>query len=112
MPFALTCKLRPDAMPTLMALRGAHLDYIRARLSDILFGGPARGPDGTPQEMIIVLRTEDRDQADAFIHAEPYTASGKVFATIEVRPWSQVVPEAAPGALDAAISAERANANG
>jgi uncharacterized protein YciI len=110
MPFALNCLLRPDALPTLMALRGDHLSYIRAHREEILFGGPARGVDGLPQEMIIVLKTTDQTAAEAFIQAEPYTASGKVFAQVKVRPWSQVMPEAAPGTLDEAIAAERAKA--
>ena len=61
--------------------------------------------------MIIVLLTDDRSEAEAFIHAEPYTASGKVFANVDVRPWSQVVPEVKPGALDQAIAEEITKVN-
>lgn len=112
MPFALNCKLRGDAMPTLLALRADHLSYIQAHYAEILFGGPARGDDGVPQEMIIMLRTDNRTEAEAFIHAEPYTASGKVFWEILIRPLSQVVPETSPGALEQAIAAERAKSKG
>jgi uncharacterized protein YciI len=94
-------------MPALMALRADHLSYIQDHLSEILFGGPARGDDGIPQEMIIVLRTDNRIEAEAFIRAEPYSASGKVFREILIRPWSQVVPEISPGALARAVTAER-----
>jgi uncharacterized protein YciI len=108
MPFALNCKLRGDALPTLTALRAEHLRYIQHHIAKILFGGPARGDGGAPQEMIIILRTDDRSEAEAFIHAEPYTASAKVFSEILIRPWSQIVPEVSPGALEQAIAAERA----
>jgi uncharacterized protein YciI len=107
MPFALNCKLRDDAMPALMALRAEHLSYIHDHSDEILFGGPARGDDGVPQEMIILLRTDNRIEAEAFIHAEPYSASGKVFREILIRPWSQVIPETSPGALQRAVMAER-----
>jgi uncharacterized protein YciI len=108
MAFALNCKLRGDAMPALTALRADHLSYIRDHAAEILFGGPARGDDGVPQEMIIILRTDNREEAEAFIKAEPYSASAKVFWEIVIRPWSQVIPEISPGALDRAIAAERA----
>lgn len=106
-PFALNCTLRADAMPTLLALRADHLTYIHDHMDQILFGGPVRGEDGVPQEMIILLRTDHRHEAEGFIHAEPYAASGKVFAGIQIRPWSQVVPEPSPGTLESAIAAER-----
>ena len=98
MPVALTCELRADALPTLTRLRGHHLTYIREHLADILFGGPARSPEGIPEEMIIVLRTDDLDTARNFVDHEPYNASGRVFQRVRIRPWSQVVPETGPGA--------------
>ncbi len=70
MPFALNCKLRDDAMPTLMALRADHLSYINDHSCEILFGGPARGEDGIPQEMIIILRTDNRSEAEVLIFTE------------------------------------------
>jgi hypothetical protein len=57
--------------------------------------------------MIIVLRTDDHDAAQAFINHEPYNASGEVFHDVKVRSWSQVMPPTRPGALDDAIRAER-----
>jgi uncharacterized protein YciI len=109
MPFALNCKLSADAMPTLLALRADHLAYIQHHMDQILVGGPARGEDGVPQEMIIILRTDHRHEAEGFIYGEPYTASGKVFGEIQIRRWSQVLPEPSPGALANAINAERSN---
>lgn len=107
MAFAITCTVAPGALPHLRALRAEHLAYVEAHLGLILFGGPARGADGTPETMLIVVKTEDRQEAEGFIHREPYTASGVVFSDVLIRPWSQVVPEAAPHALRDAIEAER-----
>jgi uncharacterized protein len=104
MSHVLVCEIGADALPHLKALRLSHLEYIAAHQGDILFGGPARQPDGTPETMIIVLKTDDIEAAAAFIAAEPYNASGKVFASVTIRAWSQVMPELAPGALTAAIA--------
>lgn len=41
--------------------------------------------------------------AEAWVAAEPFCASGEVFTGVTIRPWSQVVPETGPGALDRAI---------
>ena len=60
-----------------------------------------------PERMLIVLKTGDRAVAEAFIRAEPYTASGVVFSEVQVSPWSQVVPEPTPGALADAIAVEQ-----
>ncbi len=108
MPTVLNCYIREDALPALMRLRATHLAYIEAHKAEIMFGGPARGPDGLPQEMIIVLKTDDHTAAQAFSQTEPYTASGEVFAAVKIRPWSQVMPEQHPGALAAAIAKEEA----
>ena len=105
--FALTCHIRPDAMPALKQLRVHHLAYIQDRIDSILFGGPIRAEDGSPVEMIIILRHDDLDAARAFIAAEPYNASGEVFNSVQVRRWSQVAPEVSPGALAKALADER-----
>ncbi|WP_428340979.1 YciI family protein [Mycobacterium sp.] len=111
MSLILTCEINADALPHLTSLRAQHLEYIQAHRSEILFGGPARDENGIPQTMIIVLATDDTTAAREFVASEPYTASGKVFASVSIRPWSQVIPEPTPGALDAAIADERAKAS-
>lgn len=109
MPVALNGIIREGALPALQRHRAAHLAYIQAHAGEILFGGPARGPDGAPEEMLIVLRTDDLAAAGAFVAAEPYNASREVFADVKVRPWSQVVPEPTPGTLARALAEERAS---
>jgi uncharacterized protein YciI len=107
MPFALLCKIAPDVINELKALRGTHLAYIQQHADEILFGGPARSDNGLPETMIIILKTDDRSHAQAFIDQEPYNASGKIFSRVDVKVWSQVIPESAPGVLASAIGADR-----
>ncbi len=56
--------------------------------------------------MILFTRFATAAEAQRFIALEPYTASGAVFASVDVRPWAQVLPEPEPGALVAAIARE------
>ena len=112
MSHLITCTIRRDAGPHLRALRLRHLEYIVSHRDDILFGGPARAADGSPEAMVIVVRTDDARAAEAFIAAEPYNASGIVFASVTVRRWSQVIPETAAGALAKAIAEERLASRG
>lgn len=106
MTILITCQIRPDGLPSLRRLRLLHLRYIEANRALIRFGGPSRGPDGLPLAMHLVVETTDIAAAEAFIAAEPYTASGEVFASVTMVPWSQVLPETHDGALAAEIAAE------
>ena len=110
MPYAVTCEIKPGVVDKLMRHRLAHLDYIRTHLEEILFGGPARSTSGSPETMIIILKTDSRDAAEAFIADEPYHASGEVFADVKVRVWSQVVPPLTAHPLEDAIASERKRA--
>lgn len=107
MRFALLCTLAADADETRRRFRAEHLEFIRAERSAILFGGPLLDDAGRPETMLLVLEAPDRAAAEAWIAREPYRRHG-VFATVRVQPWAQVLPEPEPGALDQAISRERA----
>jgi uncharacterized protein len=104
------CEIVSDALPHLKALRLKHLEYIAEHRQEILFGGPARDTNGLPETMIIVLATTSRAEAEAFVAAEPYNASGRVFGAVTVRSWSQVLPDHEPNALEQAIRQESAAA--
>jgi uncharacterized protein YciI len=106
MPLAITCEITAGALPKLKEIRAMHLQYIRDHQDEILFGGPARDASGVPQTMIIVLKDDDRSRAEEFVKHEPYSASGAVFSSVLIRPWSQVMPQPQPGALNKAIQEE------
>ena len=103
MPFAVILTFGHDADAAIQRLRHAHLTYIRDTLDQILVGGSVRDDDGTLDEDIIILRTDDRAAAEAWVSAEPFAASGEVFTGVTIRPWSQVVPPTTADALDQAI---------
>ncbi len=106
MKYSLLCRLKEGSLETLKALRGRHLEYIAAHETSIVLGGPSRDTDGLPHTMIIILDVPGQEEAETFSHNEPYTASGKVFESVLVQPWSQVIPEASPGALRQEIEKE------
>jgi uncharacterized protein YciI len=103
MPFAVNLTFGHDPHTAIRRLRRPHLSYIRDTLDQILAGGSVRGDDGTLDEDIIILRTDDRPAAEAWVAAEPFSASGEVFTGVAIRRWSQVVPETGAGALDQEI---------
>jgi len=103
MAFAVNLTFGHDPHAAIRRLRYAHLIYIRDTRDQILAGGSVRGDDGTLDEDIIILRTDDRSAAEAWVAAEPFSASGEVFTRIAIRPWAQVVPETETGALDQVI---------
>ena len=108
MKYALLCRLKADSLTTLRALRGRHLEYIAAHEDSIFVGGPSHGEDGLPHTMIIILDVPGQAEAEAFSHNEPYTASGQVFESVLIQPWSQVIPEAEVGVLRQEIEKENA----
>jgi hypothetical protein len=108
MKHVILCKLKADSEAARKALRLQHLEYILAHRSALVAGGPVLTETNAPWMMIIFTHFTDKQSAQDFIRLEPYTASGQVFESVDVRPWSQVLPEAAPGSLQADIERERA----
>ncbi|MRS99416.1 YciI family protein [Ralstonia pickettii] len=107
MKHVILCKLKVDGATARKALRLKHLEYIDEHKSKILAGGPALSDDSAPWMMILFTNLTDRQEAEDFIRHEPYTASGQVFESVEVHPWSQVLPEPVAGSLQAEITRER-----
>lgn len=108
MRFMISCPLKRDSGESRKALRLKHLEYIASNRLMIVFGGPTLETDGTPEMMILVVEAGDYAQAESFIHAEPYCASGAVFESVCIRAWAQVMPELHADALASEITMERA----
>jgi len=97
--FAILAAVDQRRMEVLKRLRADHYRYLLAHQERLVFGGPARSPEtGLPETMIIIVEVDAQSDAEAFIAAEPYNQHG-CFSRVDVRPWSQVMPEAEPGAL-------------
>lgn len=107
MKHVILCKLAADGAEARRALRLAHLEYIERNAGSIVAGGPALDDETNPWMMSLFTHVTERRAVEAFLRDEPHAASGKVFASVEIHPWSQVLPEAAPGSLIAEIEKER-----
>jgi len=102
--FAILAQVDQAQMDALKRLRPEHYRYLQAHQGQIKFGGPTRTPaTGIPEVMIIIFMATDQSSAEAFIQSEPYNRNG-CFKHVDVRAWSQVLPEVAPGALAQTIT--------
>jgi hypothetical protein len=59
-------------------------------------------------DMIITIDGGGPEKVEGSIRLEPYTASGQVFDSVLIQPWSQVIPEITPGTLREEIGKEQA----
>ena len=112
MKHIILCKLKSNSEAPRKALRLKHLEFMQEHKADIVAGGPALTESNVPWTMVLCTNFVEKKQADDFIRAEPYTASGQVFESVEIHPWSQVLPEPQPGSLATEIEKERAATDG
>ena len=97
--FAIFAQVDQSRMDALQRIRPEHYRYLLAHQGQIVFGGPTRTPGtGAAETMVIVVEAGDEAEARAFIENEPYNRNG-CFRQVDVRAWSQVLPESEPGAL-------------
>lgn len=108
MKHVILCTLKANSDGPRKELRLEHLEYIQAHAASIVAGGPALTEANAPWMMILFTHFSEKKQAEDFIRQEPYTASGRVFESVDVRPWSQVLPEPEAGSLAREIEKERA----
>jgi len=91
--YALICFDRPDSAALRNAHRGAHLQYLEANASKIVFGGPLKNtPDGESTGAIIVVDCGSRKEAEAFIAADPFYKGG-VYESVAVRAFKKAFPK-------------------
>ena len=87
MPYMIKTLGKPGSEALRMSLRPAHLEYLKSRQSLILAAGALLEDDGSGGNGgLMILDTEDRAVAEAFIAADPFTTGG-LFASIEVTRW-------------------------
>lgn len=91
MLFVATCFDKPDALPTRLSVRPAHLEWIEANKAQIRLAGPLLDPKGeSPLGSLLIVEAEELAAAEALLGGDPYRAAG-VFAEVEVRPWRMTV---------------------
>lgn len=87
MPYAILTTDKPDSAQVRAKMRDAHLKYLDANLQRLLAAGALTADDGTGgQGGILIVDTEDRKEAEAFIAGDPFTKAG-LFAKVTVSRW-------------------------
>ena len=87
--FAISCKDKPGALETRLAIRPVHLDYLRE--SKILkLAGALLGEDGNPIGSLLIVEADDIAAAQAQADNDPYTAAD-IFESVEINPWRLAV---------------------
>jgi uncharacterized protein YciI len=92
--YAVICFDRPDSAALRDAHRAAHVEFLNANAARIVFGGPLKSAaDGPSTGALIVVDCATRQEADAFISADPFQRRG-VYESVSVRAFKQVFPRA------------------
>ena len=87
MPYAIITMDKPNSLQLRNEVRGPHLEYLDRNKGRLLAAGAM--VDDTGQGGyggIIIVDTEDRAEAEAFIQNDPFTKAG-LFAGITVVRW-------------------------
>lgn len=87
MPYAIITVDKPNSLDLRMQVRDEHLAYLDANKGKLLAAGAKVDDEGQGgYGGLIVVDTEDRAEAEAFIQNDPFTKAG-LFAGIEVVRW-------------------------
>jgi uncharacterized protein YciI len=87
MPYVIITKDKPDSLALRNEVRPVHLDYLVANQHLLLAAGAQIEDDGSGGHGgVIIVDTDDRDEAQAFIDNDPFTKGG-LFDSISVTRW-------------------------
>jgi uncharacterized protein YciI len=91
--YALVCFDRPDSSALRDQHRAAHVEFLQKNANKIVFGGPLKStPEGASTGALIVVDCASREEAEAFIAADPFRRAG-VYESVAVRAFKQVFPQ-------------------
>jgi uncharacterized protein len=86
-------------------LRADHLRHIIANPRHYRLGAPLIGPQGDTVGSLFLFDVDDRAHLDRVTSADPYFYGG-LFASVEIHPTRQIIPETAPGLLASELEKE------
>ena len=90
--YALICFDRPDSAALRDQHRAAHQEFLKTNSFRIVFGGPLKSiAEGPSTGALIVVDCATRNEAEAFIAADPFHRAG-VYESVAVRAFKQVFP--------------------
>ena len=91
--YAIVCFDRPDSASLRDTHRAAHQEFLKTNTGKIVFGGPLKNnPEGASTGALIVVNCATRQEAEAFIGADPFYRNG-VYESVAVRAFNQVFPQ-------------------
>jgi uncharacterized protein YciI len=91
--YAILCFDRPDSAALRDQHRAAHQKFLGETSNKIVFGGPLKSAaEGPSTGALIVLDCATRQEAEAFIGADPFNRAG-VYETVSIRAFKQVFPQ-------------------
>ena len=88
--FCVMCLDKPDSEALRLENREAHLNYVISQ-DYVEVGGPLVGDDGTTMiGSMLLLNTQDRAKAEAFVENDPYHKAG-LFQRIDIHRWKHLL---------------------
>jgi uncharacterized protein len=86
-PYAILTTDKPNSAELRAKMRDAHLQYLTANLHKLLAAGALTADDGTGGHGgILIVDTDERKEAEAFIAGDPFTKAG-LFEKVTVSRW-------------------------
>lgn len=87
MPYAILTTDKPGSAELRARVRNAHLAYLDAHVDRLLAAGALISDDGTGGHGgILLVDTDERKEAEAFIANDPFTKAG-LFEKVTVTRW-------------------------
>jgi uncharacterized protein YciI len=87
MPYAIITRDKPNSLQLRNDTRGPHLEYLTENADKLLAAGAQVDDSGQGgYGGLIIVDTEDRAEAEAFIQNDPFAKAG-LFSGIEVVRW-------------------------
>lgn len=87
MPYAILTTDKPNSAELRARVRDTHIEYLTANVHKLLAAGALINDDGSGGHGgILIVDTDDRKDAEAFIAADPFTKAG-LFEKVTVTRW-------------------------
>lgn len=80
----------PGALDKRMAVREAHLAYVREHIALVKVAGPLLDEAGQMAGSMFVIEAPDKAAVEAFSASDPYRVAG-VFERVEIHAWRVTV---------------------
>ena len=87
MPYAILTTDKPNSAALRARVRDTHIQYLTANMHKLLAAGALTADDGTGGHGgILIVDTDERKEAEAFIAGDPFTQAG-LFEKVTVSRW-------------------------